>query len=355
MSNKIQVTKEYLNQLAPLDIPADKAVGEHFVSKFMAMYQMPKEQAVAFYEREKDNYTMRIQENPDLRECTPLSIFMGFMKVGGWKLSFEAGSQPDIYLIPGNKNVGTQDAQEWIKELAVQPTPYGEKKIRIQTGQVSYVGNPTIVYDCDLPKYRVYEGTGGRTVVEYERSHERTAESRIVGGFILLEYPDGTRDYKVFDMQDVESWEKASNKKNKNKGANALYGWGWVGTGASAVYKKIEGGQIDKKFFEGKILKHAFKMFPRVIAEQDMQLPPNFVPDKAAAVRQGLDTSDLLDNTTEDVGYTEVKDELTEELNRQKEQENETETTVIIPDSDEPGEHDEGRPSANDDDEPNWN
>lgn len=303
MSNQIELTTKYIKDLKPLAVASDKAIGEHFVNKFMAMYRVPKEQALSFYEREKDNFMKRISETDALKECTPMSIFLAFMQVGGWKLSFEGGSQSDVYLIPGNKKITVDGREVWIKEVVAQPSPYGEKKIRIETGQIKHVGTPTVVYDCD--KYEELTGDNGRTNVIWKKG-VRTLDYKITNGFILLEYPDGSREFKTFDLEDVASWEKASEKKNKGH-ANTLYGYEVTyekqGNKDVKVSKKV--GQIDRKFFEGKILKHAFKLFPRVIAAP--KIPDNFVPIQEEAVRHGFDTSEFVEENI-DTTYEEVQE-----------------------------------------------
>ncbi len=287
MSNQIELTSKYIKDLSPLAVASDKAIGEHFVNKFMAMYRVQKEQALAFYEREKDNFMKRISETDTLKECTPMSIFLAFMQVGGWKLSFEGGSQSDVYLIPGNRNIGTKDNPKWIKEVVAQPSPYGEKKIRIETKQINHVGTPTVVYDCD--KYSEKVGENGRTIVQWEKG-QRTEKSKIIGSFILLEYPDGSKEFKTFDLDDVNTWKAASAKKNRGT-ANTLY--------------TSNNGQIDKKFLEGKTLKHAFKLFPRVIAAPT--LPDNFVPIVEESVRHGFDTAEFTEENI-DTSYEEVRE-----------------------------------------------
>lgn len=285
MSNQVELTTKYIKELNPLAVATDKIVGDHFVNKFMAVYRAPKEQAVAFYEREKDNFMKRVSEVEAIKQCTSMSIFLAFMQVGGWKLSFEGGSQSDVYLIPGNRNVGTKDNPQWIKEVLAQPSPYGEKKIRMETGQIKHVGTPTVIYDCD--QYKEYTGKDSRIMVEWTKGN-RTEKSKITGSFILLEYPDGSKEFKTFDHEDIVSWRTASAKKNKGN-ANILY--------------TSNGGQIDPKFLQGKTLKHAFKLFPRVISAP--KVPDNFLPEGDDAIRQGFDTSEF----TEDITHEEVIEE----------------------------------------------
>lgn len=329
MSNQsLELTAKYIKALSPVAVATDKVIGEHFVQKFKSMYRVPEEQAIAFYEREKDNFSKRISESEDLKQCTPLSLFTALMQCGGWKLSLDGGAQADVYLIPGNRKVQIDGRDHWIKECVAQPSPYGEKKIRVETGQVKHVGNPTVVYDCDTYREFDHKETGRRWV-EWERG-QRTESSKITNGFILLEYPDGTKEYKTYDHTDIESWEKASAKKNKGH-ANTLYGYTVKYEGQEKISTKT--GQIDKKFFEGKILKHAFKLLPRVIAEQ--KLPENFVPEGEISVRQGFDISEFTEDIEhEDMTVANEPDDFDKALKDDTQDAVVVETTVISDDED---------------------
>lgn len=283
MSNQITVTASYIKNLKPAAIASDAAIGEHFVNKFMAMFQVPKEKALQFFEREKDNFFRRVSESEDLKSCTPMSLFVALMQVGGWKLSLETGSQSDVYLIPGNRNVGTKEHPQWVKEVVAQPTPYGEKKIRIENGQIKDASKPVIVYKGDI--YEEFLDDSGKLVVRWSKG-DRGETPQIIGSFIRIEKPDGSHEFKTFDSGDIGRWRAASEKKNRGKGANPLY--------------TANNGQIDVGFLEGKTLKHAFKLYPRVV--QAVQIPETFVPSQDAAIRQGLDVSEF----TEDVAHEDL-------------------------------------------------
>lgn len=321
MSNKIELTSGYIGKLTPAAVATDKNIGEHFVNKFMAMYRVPKEQAVAFYEREKDNFMKRITDSEELKACTPMSIFLAFMQVGGWQLSFEGGAQADVYLIPGNRNIAPRNQEpKWVKECVAQPTPWGEKKIRIQNGQIKDAGKPVIVYKGD--KYREYNDETGKLKVEWEKG-DRGSKPTIIGSFIRIEKPDGSHEFITFDMSDVAKWQDASAKKNKDKGANLMY--------------TSNNGQIDKLFFEGKTLKHAFKGYSKVV--NSPKISPDFVPDGKAAAREGFDVSEF----TEDTIYSEVEqnkiqggEQSDEFSNALQDNQNDPEPTLVIHDDDEP-------------------
>jgi recombinational DNA repair protein RecT len=303
MSNQIEVTAKYVKSLSPAAVATDKAIGEHFVNKFMAMYRVPKVQATAFYEREKDNFLKRISDSEDLQACTPMSIFLAFMQVGGWQLSFEPGNQSEVYLIPGNRNIAPKNqAPQWIKEVVAQPTPWGEKKIRIQNGQVKDVAKPIIVCKGDI--YEEYLDENGNLRVKWAKG-DRGEKPVIIGSFIRIEKPDGSFEIKTFDMSDVEKWKSSSAKKNKDKGANALY--------------TSNNGQIDKMFFEGKTLKHAFKSYPKVVNAP--KLPETFVPAGSDAIRQGFDVTEF----TEEATYEQLPDQQPDEFTQALEEESKPE------------------------------
>lgn len=296
MSTQIQVTSNYIKGLKPAGVATDKAIGDHFINKFMLMYRAPKEQATAFYEREKDNFLKRISDSEDLQACTPMSIFLAFMQVGGWQLSFEAGNQSEVYLIPGNRNIAPKgQPDQWIKEVVAQPTPWGEKKIRIQNGQVKEVAKPVIV--CEGDTYEEYTDDNGNLRVKWSKGN-RGDKPKIIGSFIRIEKPDGSFEIKTFDLSDVAKWKASSEKKN-SKWDEALKKK--VPGKANALYTS-NNGQIDKLFFEGKTLKHAFKSYPKVVNAPS--LPESFVPSVNDAVRQGFDVSEFTE--TEDVTHEEV-------------------------------------------------
>jgi hypothetical protein len=283
MSNQIEVTRKYVQDLTPAALVGDKGIQVHLEAKLCAMHGISPEASHAFYEREKDNLVKRVSESSDLRQCTSMSVFMVMAQVCGWKLSFEPGSQSDVYVIPGNVNVGTKDSPKWEKHATVVPSPYGEKKIRIETQQIKDVDNPVVVYENDHFKKRT--DSLGAIVVEYEERDVKTDNDKIVGSFIRIQKPDGTFQFKTYDLNDINRWKAASAKKNKNV-ANALY--------------TSNNGQIDVGFLEGKTLKHAFKLYPRVVNAP--KLPETFVASVDDAARQGLDMSEF----TEDVVHEEI-------------------------------------------------
>ncbi len=292
----IQVTKKHIEALKPVAIAHDPAVKNQVISKMMAMYHMAPQEANRYYEREKDNFSKLISQSPDLSVCTPMSIYFAFMKAGALRLSFDNGKDAQIYLLPGNRNIGGKGKpDQWIKEVSAQPTPYGEKEVRINSGILKEVGDPFIVHQGDTYKVWLDEETGQKRVKWVEAEKKST---KIVASFIRLVEPDGKVVYKTFDLTDIARWEASSKKKNKDKGANALYSSG-------------PDGQIDEGFLKAKTLLHAFKGYKRV--DFAYQAPEGFVPDQGAAIA-------INSNYMDDV------------MDIEHEEEAEVETAEVIPD-----------------------
>lgn len=239
----------------------DAAIGTHLTKKFVEMYGVEPEEARRFYEREKDNFGKLISQSPALQKCTPWSTYMAFGKVMALKLTFDNGRAPLIYLIPGTQNKGTDKE---CQIMVAQPSPEGEKEVRINAGILKKVGQPIIVHKGD--KYRKYlDQDTGQIVVQFEEAEKPSTE--IIGSFIRLVEPDGTVVFKTFSTTDIEIWKAASTKKNYGK-TNPLY--------SSGI-----NGQIHEGLLKGKTLLHSFKGYKQV--DYAYKAPEGFTPDKEAA------------------------------------------------------------------------
>jgi len=313
----IALTKKHIDGLKPVAIAQDPAVRNQFVTKFAQMYQVPVSEALRFYEREKDNFSRLISNNPSLAECTPMSIYMSFMRVGGWKLSFEDGPQGDVYLIPGNRKVGTT----WVKELTATPSPYGEKKIRINNGQLKEVDEVQIVREGDF--YEESLGINGKEV-KWAKKHKEGA--KIIGSFIRMVEASGRVKFVTFDLSDIAVWEAASLKKNtKYDEQGRIKGQ----PKANALYTSGPDGGINKGFLRGKSIKHAFIMYPRI--ELGAVKPDGFIPDTSEAIKLNSFIEDEFENAEyiEDADKV-IRDEPTDEFTQEVQAEEPAKESVKI-------------------------
>ncbi len=201
------------------------------------------------YHKEVFNYKKLLAENAALRECSQLSLYGCFLDLNVNGLSLEGGRNPDCYIMPSNHNVGTKDNPIWEKRASLEVSPYGELKMRMNSGQIKYADDPVVVYDCDTFKVGLNEN-GKKVVKAYEAIVPTPKEAKIIACFVRLERLDGSFEMPYLDTTDIERLSGFSNKKNKGKGANALY--------------TSNNGQIDTGFLKAKTIKHAFKTYPKV-------------------------------------------------------------------------------------------
>jgi hypothetical protein len=290
---------------SPANVIMDPALGQQLMNKFSQMYQVSPEDARRFYEREKDNFGKMISQNAELNKCTPMSAFLAFGKVMALKLTFDNRRAPLIYLIPGNRNIGTKENPTWIKEMVAQPSPEGEKEVRITTGILKRVDQPIIVHEGDTFQKYLDEETG-QLKVKYAESAKPS--TKIIASFIRIVEPDGTVVYKTFNLTDIERWKAASAKKNRGT-ANSLY--------TSGI-----NNQIDEGFLKGKTLLHSFKGYKQV--DYAYATPGGFVPDKeqAALINPDFTNEDFTEYTEEDAVIVDTKapDELAEAVNEAPEE-----------------------------------
>lgn len=275
MSTEKAITsvKQHVNGLkSAAAVISDPLLGEQLINKFSEMYELPIKEAKRFYNREKDNFGKLISQSVALQNCTPMSAYLAFGTVMKLKLSFDNGRSPLVYLIPGNRNIGTKDEPKWVSEMVAQPSPEGEKEARLSTGILKKVGQPIIVHEGDEFEEELNLETGQVEVTKFKR-HDKT--EKIKASFIIITEPDGSVVHKVFKPVDMERWKAASAKKNRGN-ANALY--------SSGV-----NGQIDEAFLKGKTLLHSFKGYKQVDFGSSIE---GFVADKDEAKKINPDYTD---------------------------------------------------------------
>jgi recombinational DNA repair protein RecT len=235
---------QMLQQTPASKIPSLPQVEKKFIDLVMKIQRQDKSVAEAIFHAETFHYLKLINENQSVRECEPLSLYGCFVDMAVNGLSFDP-SKKLCYIMPGNVNVGSKDTPQWVKRASLAVSPYGELAIRQRDGQIKYADNPVIVYEGDV--FKPFVGEDGQKRVQYEMNinHGTT----IVGAFIRLVRHDGTSDVHWLLKEDILRLSGYSARKNKGN-ANALY--------------SSQNGGIDPGFLGAKMIKHAFKSYPKV-------------------------------------------------------------------------------------------
>lgn len=285
-----------IKALKPAEVADDDVVKDRFIQLYNSIHGSDKGELV--YHKEQFNYKKLLAETPTLRECSPLSLYGCFLDINVNGLSLQIGNNPDCYIIPKSIKVGvdTQGKDVWEKRAQLSISPYGEVKMRMRSGQIKYLDNPVIVYDCD--KFRIGLNEIGKMVVkEYEATIPQPKEAKIIACFVRIERIDGSFEMPYLDMKDIDRLKGYSNKQNKGSETNDK---------SNALYTSFKGG-IDPGFLAAKTIKHAFKTYPKVPTGQFSSLEPleEVIPQQ---VNYGINAEDASANAPQ------IKDEFEEAI-----------------------------------------
>jgi len=220
--------------IAKIQLPEEK-----FVLIFQGAHGLPADQARNKFHVEAFNFMTKLQEKPELLDCTEISIKNVFLDVISNGLSFSPTAK-QVYMQSNNCKVMVEGRETWEKRLSFAPAPDGKIYLCQRAGSLDRIQGPIIVYEGD--HYKTGTDRQGNTWVEHEPG-PRTS-TRIIAGFVWQVFKNGTKNAVAMDMLEVERRAGYSAKRNK-------------GT-ANALYKSCNGG-IDPGFFGAKLIDAATK------------------------------------------------------------------------------------------------
>lgn len=248
MSN-VTIKLEQLNALAPLKIVKADFVKAKFIELYNTIWDTDKGEAV--YERESIFFNRIMMGNSSLQRTTNFSIFAAFIGLAIDGTSLEPGPNALAYLqytsVETGKNAQGKTTYEGQTVLTL--SAYGELRKRQSEGQFKYADNPVIVYEEDEFSFSVQNDTKS---VSYT-CHYPHRSNHIIAAFMRIIRNDGSSDYAIMLEEDwlrLKGYsEKQNKKRDKTKEANALY--------------SSNNGSIDTGFLKAKLIKHAFKTYPK--------------------------------------------------------------------------------------------
>lgn len=254
MSN-IAITVEAINSLQPLDIITNDAVRTRFVQIWDTLWGAGSGEAA--YERESFHFLNKLREDEKLQKATHFSIFTCFIDLAITGLSLEPGVRALCYLQGRNACIGKGADGKNIYEgrLTLTISGYGELVMRARAGQIRHADNPVLVYEEDEFSFG---DVNGQKVVNF-MCHFPHKTNHIVAAFLRITRADGSIDYSVMLEEDWLRLQGYSLRNNQRYDANSRQ---WVGK-ANDLYTS-RGGAIDTGFLAAKLIKHAFKTYPKV-------------------------------------------------------------------------------------------
>jgi recombinational DNA repair protein RecT len=226
-----------IEQVSPAQLATLPEVADRFMHLYSIMNGRNADMARVAYESEKFHFMKLLQDKPDLKKCTKLSLYGCFIDMAVNGLSFDPAMK-HAYIVGFPTNIGTRDNPKWETRASVLIDGRGELVIRTKQGQIKYADNPVVVWSCDSFMHGTKED---RKFVDHSAVHPRPADAEIIACYLKITRPDGTLDYSVMDIEDVMDL-KAFSKQPE-----------------SLAWTKGLKGMV-----ETKTLKHAFKSYPKV-------------------------------------------------------------------------------------------
>lgn len=253
--NNIELSIERLNTLAPVQVVTDEAVHRRFVEIYDSLWDEGNGEAV--YQRESSYFNRILADKKELHGCTRLSIFNSFIDLAINGLSLEPGTKAQCYLQGRKYKVGVkQDGSDLYEaRTTLVISGYGELVYRARCGQIRYADNPVLVYAEDDFKF---SDNDGRKSVSYTCCLPHTS-GHVVAAFLRIVRNDGSIDYSVMFEEDWLRLKSYSARNNRfyNRDTRQYEGK------ANDLYSS-NNGMIDTGFLQAKVIKHAFRTYPKV-------------------------------------------------------------------------------------------
>ena len=246
-----------IQQSSHAGLAAIPEVAERFKNIYAIMNGGDTKKAEVKYEAERFHFMKIITDNPKLKECTKLSLYGTFLDMGVNGLSFDPALK-HAYIVPFDINIGTKQSPKWEKRASLMISGYGELHMRIQQKQIKYADNPILVYEGD----EFVHGTeNGHVILKHKAAFPRKTDN-IIACYIRIERNDGSVDYKVLSISEVEKLRKYSKSPDSKAWTDGLPG-----------------------MIQAKVLKHAFRSYPKMRLGEFSQLQSNTIDTETEVVR----------------------------------------------------------------------
>ena len=270
--SKIGINVEQLNELKPSEIVRNDKVRDKFIQIYEAMWTPSTGvSGEAAYEKESRNFNRLLSEKEDIRKkCNHFSLFTSFLDVAISGLTLDPGTKAQAYLLARSIAVDSyidergQKKNRYETQCVLTVSGYGELLLRARVGQIRHADNPVIVYEEDGFEYGE---RNGQKFVNYTCRLPHTS-GKIVAAFMKITRADGSVDYSVMLPED---WMRLSNYSARQ---NAKFNYEtrkWEMGNPNALYTAAN-GQIDPGFLIAKLIKHAFKTYPKARGGRATQL-----------------------------------------------------------------------------------
>lgn len=230
----------------------DPKTEEKFVNLFIGIHKCDKPEALRIFQNESFAFLKTLAENPDLNDCTQLSIRGCFLEAVNSGLSFSK-AKGHVYL--SFRNVTVKHGKNSYKEkrMVWDASPDGHVYLRQRVGSIQSVTTARMVYDCD--DYQITEGDNPS--IYHKPKLPRPKNAQIVLGYCYVVDGNGNKSPFWMDTDGIDRLKKYS-EKNNGEWVQENGKWKKVPGKANELYTSHNDG-IDPGFFAAKLKKFAVK------------------------------------------------------------------------------------------------
>lgn len=187
--------------------------------RFIANYQAAtgRKDGLERYEQEKFAFMEIVNNNPDIMQCDPFSIFAGFVKAGSFGLSFTEPHK--LYAIA--KSVKQKD-NTFKKVLSVESSAHGKKELLERMPNVKRILPAQVVFSKDVFKYSPLKKQV--TVHEQDFPLPNPSEQTVIAAYARIEYHNGDVEDVVLSVEELKKARAASKMQDGGKLWTTHYG-----------------------------------------------------------------------------------------------------------------------------------
>jgi recombinational DNA repair protein RecT len=185
------------------DLLAIDAIKDRHMNNYMAVTGAEVKAAISKYERDVFSFMEKVNSNPELMQCDPMSIFAAFVKVGSYGISAEK-----IYLRP--QGVKQKDGS-WKQMMKVDPDPFGKKEMLERMSTIKRVNDPVLVFNKDVFMY----SPKTKQVTKHEMSFPvpKPGEDTVMAVYVTVDWADGRSQDYMLSLEELKTRRAKSQMK----------------------------------------------------------------------------------------------------------------------------------------------
>ena len=156
--------------------------------------------------------TTYVSSNPDIAKCTAHSILGAIMQTSIWGLEPHPG-MGHVYFVPYNRNIGTRESPQWVKEVQLQFGYKGYIKLARNSGEIKMLF-AEVVREGDDFEFEL----GLYPKLSHTPNQLNNDDASITHTYAVAHYHSGGYNFVVLNRGQIESLRRRNPSQKKGIG-----------------------------------------------------------------------------------------------------------------------------------------